>query len=69
MITDVTNTNRKMAYSVNEVSELTTLSKSFLRNEIRAGNLKVRKISRRILILNEDLTAYLNKEAVTNGEK
>lgn len=66
MITDVTNTNKKMAYSVNEISELTSLSKSFLRNEIRAGNLKVRKISRRVLVLNEDLQAYLKKEAITN---
>lgn len=66
MITDVTNTNKKMAYSVNEVSELTSLSKSFLRNEIRAGNLKARKISRRVLVLNEDLQAYLKREAITN---
>lgn len=54
-----------MAYSVEEISEQTTLSKAFLRNEIRAGNLKVNRFGRRVLILNEDLQAYLKKEVQT----
>lgn len=52
-----------MAYSVEEISSQTTLSKAFLRNEIRAGRLKVKRIGRRVLILHEDLKAFLN-----NGE-
>ncbi len=38
----VVETQEKMAYSVAEISEQTTLSKAFLRNEIRAGNLKIK---------------------------
>ncbi len=54
----------KKAYSVDEISEQTTLSKAFLRNEIRAGHLKVNRFGRRVLVLAEDLQNYLNK-----GEK
>jgi excisionase family DNA binding protein len=55
-------TKEKMAYSVDEISEQTTLSKAFLRNEIRAGNLKVRRCGRRVLILKDDFMNYLNGE-------
>ena len=65
MITTVSETKEKMAYSVEEISEQTTLSKAFLRNEIRAGNLKVQRFGRRVLILNEDLQAYLKREVKT----
>ncbi len=53
----------RLAYSVEEISEQTTLSKAFLRNEIRAGRLKVKKFGRRVLVLNEDLQAYLKRDA------
>jgi hypothetical protein len=43
-------------------SEQTTLSKAFLRNEIRAGNLKVKRCGRRVLILRDDFMNYLNGE-------
>lgn len=52
----------KMAYSVNEISEQTTLSKPFLRNEIRAGRLKVNRFGSRVLVLAENLQAYLRGE-------
>lgn len=52
----------KKAYSVKQVSEQTTLSGAFLRNEIRAGNLKVKRFGRRVLILDEDLQNYLKGE-------
>jgi excisionase family DNA binding protein len=52
----------KMAYSVEEISEQTTLSKAFLRNEIRAGKLKVKRCGRRVLILKDDFMNYLNGE-------
>lgn len=51
----------RKAYSVNEISEQTTLSKAFLRNEIRAGNLKANRFGRRVLVLAENLQNYLNK--------
>ncbi len=62
MINSVTEMQDKLAYSVEEISEQTTLSKAFLRNEIRAGNLKIQRFGRRVLVLNEDLQAYLKRE-------
>ena len=61
MLSAITEKKEKLAYSVDEAAAQTSLSKSHLRNEIRAGNLKVRKIGRRILVLNEDLQAYLRQ--------
>lgn len=52
----------KLAYSVSEASATTTLSKSHLRNEISAGNLKIRRINRRVIIMHDDLLEYLNKQ-------
>ncbi len=54
--------DNKLAYSVEEISEQTTLSKAFLRNEIRAGKLKVKRCGRRVLILKDDFMDYLNGE-------
>lgn len=61
---DVITEKQKIAFSVEEISEQTTLSKAFLRNEIRAGKLKVKRCGRRVLILKNDLMNYLNE-----GEK
>ncbi len=68
MIANVIETKEKMAYSVDEISEQTTLSKAFLRNEIRAGKLKVKRCGRRVLILKSDFMNYLN-EGETKNEK
>ncbi len=54
-------TENKLAYSVEEISAQTTLSKAFVRNEIRAGKLKVKRCGRRVLILKDDFLNYLNK--------
>ncbi len=66
MITTALETKEKMAYSVDEISEQTTLSKAYLRNEIRAGHLKVQRFGRRVLVLNDDLQNYLKREVETN---
>jgi excisionase family DNA binding protein len=60
--TQETLTQIKLAYSVEEISDQTTLSKAFLRNEIRAGKLKVKRCGRRVLILKDDFMNYLNGE-------
>jgi excisionase family DNA binding protein len=52
----------KLAYSVEEISEQTSLSKGYLRNEIKANRLKAQKFGRRVLVLNEDLQNYLRKK-------
>lgn len=62
MLEIVTEQQNKLAYSVEQISEQTTLSKAFLRNEIRAGKLKVRRCGRRVLILKDDFMDYLNGE-------
>ncbi len=66
MLENVTKNQKKVAYSVEEAAIQTSLSKSFIRNEIRDGNLKTRRIGRRVLILNEDLEAYLKKDDKEN---
>jgi excisionase family DNA binding protein len=53
----------KLAYSVEEASERTSLSKAYLRLEIGAGRLKVKRFGRRVLILSEDLQSYLQSGA------
>ena len=68
MLKTITEKREKLAYSVEEISEQTTLSKAFLRNEIRAGNLKVKRCGRRVLILKDDFMNYLNEED-NNNEK
>lgn len=49
----------KIAYSIEESAERTSLSKAFLRLEIKRGKLKVRRFGRRVLIRDEDLRAYI----------
>lgn len=53
---------KKLAFSVEEISESTSLSKAFLRNEIRAGKLKANRFGRRVLVLTENLEKYLKQE-------
>ncbi len=54
----------KLAYSVEEISEQTSLSKAFLRLEIKRGNLKAVRPgnSRRVIITAKSLEDYLNGE-------
>ena len=53
----------KLAYSVEEISTQTTLSKAFLRLEIKRGNLKSVRPgnSRRVIITAKSLEDYLNE--------
>jgi excisionase family DNA binding protein len=50
----------KLGWSVEELASSLGLSKSFLRNEIRKGSLRARKIGRRVIILTSDLDKYLS---------
>lgn len=68
METIINKNKEKMAYSVEEVSKQTTLSVPFLRTEIRAGHLRVRRFGSRVLILNQDLMAYLQKQEAEVNE-
>lgn len=62
MATNVT--SARLAWSLAEIAESTGLSVGFLRNEVRRGALRVRKFGRRVLVLENDLKAYL---AQTSG--
>ena len=52
-------TPSKLAYSVEDISEQTSLSKAFLRLEIKRGKLKIKRFGRRVLICDEDLREYI----------
>lgn len=55
--------NEKFAFSLDEASRLTGLSKGHLRNESRARKLRLIKSRRRTLILAQDLRQYLESLA------
>ncbi len=61
MIGMMTETNNRLAYSVEECAALTSISKAMLRKEIKAGRLKVKRAGRRVLILKDDFMNYLNE--------
>lgn len=56
-------TNNKLAYSIEEISAQTSLSKAFLRLEIKRGNLKAIRPgnSRRVIITAKSLENYLTE--------
>jgi excisionase family DNA binding protein len=56
----------RMAWGLGEVAEFTGLSLAFLRNEVRAERLPVRKFGRRVLVRDEDLQRYLTKGSPGN---
>ena len=50
---------QKLAWSVDEASQLTGLSKGYYRKIIKTGELKITKAGRRVLILDVDLRDWL----------
>jgi excisionase family DNA binding protein len=50
---------KKIAYSIVDVTDLTGLGRSFVYEAIKAGNLIVRKAGRRTLVFDADLNAWL----------
>ncbi len=64
----ITETNNRLAFSVEECAALSSISKAMLRKEIKAGRLPVKRCGRRVLILKSDFMNYLN-EGETNDEK
>ena len=61
MLETITETQNRLAYSVEECAALTSISKAMLRKEIKAGRLKVKRAGRRILIMMADFMNYLNE--------
>lgn len=54
-------TSRRIAWGLDDIAKATVLSLAFLRNEVRAGRLSVRRFGRRVLVKNEDLELYLER--------
>lgn len=74
MIANVTESNvavmeNKLAYSVAEAANKVSMSKSYLRNEIRAKKLEAKLIGNRVLILNSDLQIWLEGKGDWEGIK
>lgn len=60
----------KLAFTVQEVSEMTNFGRTFLYQQINSGTLAAKKCGRRTTILQQDLEAFLeNLESypVKNG--
>lgn len=55
-------TSEKLAYSIEELSALTTLSKPKIRKDIRNGKLESLKKGSRRLILKDEAIRYLNMD-------
>ena len=51
----------RLAWGLNEISECTGLSVAFLRAEVRAGRLPIRRFGRRVLVRDEDLKVCLSR--------
>ena len=49
----------RFAYSIEEVTKVTGLGRSYIYEEIRDGRLRIRKAGRRSLVLPDDLKAWL----------
>ena len=52
---------QRLAWGLSEISKTTGLSVPFLRAEVRAGRLPVRRFGRRVLVRDEDLRTYLSR--------
>jgi excisionase family DNA binding protein len=59
--------SQRMSWGLAEIAESTGLSVAFLRNEVRAGRLPVRRFGRRVLVRDEDLKAYLDRGSDSNA--
>jgi hypothetical protein len=53
--------SERIAWGLHDIAKATGLSMAFLRNEVRAGRLVVRRFGRRVLVKNEDLELYLER--------
>jgi len=62
----MTNTHRKLAHSVAEFAQLVGLGRSYIYEEIKKGNLRVRKAGRRTIILEDEGQDWLSQLPVLN---
>lgn len=58
-MSDVANPPERLAFSIKTASEAIDVSTDKIRDEIRAGRLRARKLGRRTIIIKEDLNRWL----------
>ena len=59
MMTEKENNTERLSWRVEEVAKATGLASQFIWKQIRLKKLRVRKIGRCVLVLDEDLRTYL----------
>lgn len=59
MIQENRESQKRIAWSLADIAKATGLSVGFLRNEVRAERLPVRRFGRRLLVRDDDLQMYL----------
>lgn len=55
-------TEKRLCWSLGELAAATGLSVGPLRNEVRRGALRIRRIGRRVIVLNEDWEKYVRSK-------
>jgi excisionase family DNA binding protein len=55
------NTENKLAFSIKEVAENTSLSSDYIRRKIKSGDLTGSKFGRRVVVLRDDLENWLKR--------
>lgn len=55
-------TCNRLSWRLNELAKASGLSVPFLRKEMSAGRLKVRKVGAAVIVLDEDARAFLSGE-------
>ena len=63
-----TNPLNRLAYSIPQAVEATSVGRSLLYKQIKAGNLKTFKIGTRTLIAAEDLVAWLEQHKTRHSD-
>ncbi len=62
MVTNIIEPKSKLAYSLVQASEVTSLSVVYLRKEIRSKSLRAKLVGKRVLILDADLRNWLEEK-------
>jgi excisionase family DNA binding protein len=61
--------NQKLAWSLNEVALALGISLNSVRSTVASGQLRTKRIGRRVLVLDEELKRYLSSPAVAVSGK
>jgi len=57
------NSTERLSWRLNQLAKASGLSVPFLRNEVKAGRLKIRRIGKAIIVLDADARQFLSGES------